>query len=113
MLIKKQQAEEFSLPGKTDGIIYPSGPNGDQTIARVKIDGDYPEKGWSVNDVATETIYLLKGKIEINTEGEWKKMEEGDFFMVFPNIKYKIRGKGECFVFITPAWEKNNNQIIL
>ncbi|MFO7806914.1 MAG: hypothetical protein R6V40_00620 [Candidatus Moraniibacteriota bacterium] len=112
MLIKKSQAKEFTIPGKTDGIIYPSSPNKDQTIARVAIDGNYPEKGWSLNDIATETIYLLTGSIEIDTEDKWEKIEEGDLFMVFPGNKYKIRGKGDCLVFITPAWEENNNQII-
>jgi len=114
MYIPKDQAKKFTLPGKTEGSLYPSSPQEDQTIAMVETDGKYPESGYSVNDVATETILLLEGGIEVYTHktGRWQAMEKGDLFMVLPRTKYKLRGKGKCAVFITPAWEKNNNQII-
>ncbi len=112
MLIKKNQRKSFHIPGGTEGKIYPSSPNGDQTIAVVETDGVYPEKGWSLNDVSTETIFMQEGEFVIKTKEEEYALKEGDMFLVFPGTKYRIEGKGRAVVFITPSWEKNNNKIV-
>ncbi len=112
MLIKKEERKSFQIPGGTDGNIYPSSPNGDQTIAVVEMKGVYPQSGWSVNDTSTETIFLLEGSFTLKTEEESHTLRPGDMFLVFPHTKYKIEGEGKAAVFITPSWEKNNNQIV-
>jgi mannose-6-phosphate isomerase-like protein (cupin superfamily) len=113
MLIKKEEAQEFSIPGGTEGVLYPSSPSGDQTIAYVEIDGVYPEKGYSINDVCTESIFLVAGSVEVELDGKWNVLEEGDVCLIFPGNKYRMRGNGKALDLITPAWDKNQNHIII
>ncbi len=113
MLIKKEDGKNFEIPGGTEGRLYPSSPKGDQTAALVEMDGVYPQKGWSVNDVSTETIFLQEGKFFLETKEEGgHELLPGDMFLVFPGVKYRITGKGKAVVIITPSWEKNNNKIV-
>lgn len=112
MLIKKEERKSFTIDGGTEGDIYPSSPKGDQTIAVVRMKGVYPQSGWSLNDVSTENIFLLEGSFTVKTEEGSHHLTPGDMFLVFPGVKYKIEGEGRAMVFITPSWEKNNNQII-
>lgn len=112
MLVRKADAKPFTIPGGVEGLLYPSSPNGDQTIAAVFQDGVYPATGYSINDVATETIYCLEGSMMIEANGERYDLAPGDLFMVFPGTKYRIEGKGKSVDFITPAWERNKNRIV-
>ena len=112
MFIKKINSKKFTIAGGTEGSIYPSSPDGDFTVARVSMDGKYPQNGFSVNDVCKETLFLLEGKLEVQIEDEMFKMEEGDLLTVEPNKKYKIKGRGQAIDIITPAWEKNKNRIV-
>jgi len=94
-------------------MLYPSSPKGDQTIAYVEMDGVYPEEGYSLNDVCTETMFLVEGSIEIEVDKRWNQLNAGDLFMVLPGNKYRVRGKGKTLDLITPAWDKSQNHIII
>lgn len=112
LLVRRGDAKPFTIPGGTEGMLYPSSPHGDQTIADVSLNGVYPKKGCSLNDVATETLYLLEGRYTVETDGVSHELAPGDLLMVFPGTKYRITGKGRALVFISPAWERNRNQIV-
>ncbi len=112
MIITKEHAQPFTIPGGTEGVLYPSDSNGAFTLARVTTAGVYPQKGYSVNDVATETIFVLQGMLDIEVDGTVFHVTEGNFISVKPGQKYRIEGKAECIDVITPAWEKNHNRII-
>lgn len=112
MFVKKESAQKFTISGGTKGVIYPSSPKGDQTIAVVEMDGVYPEKGYSLNDFCTETILMIEGKFEIEANGQVYNLKEGDALMIFPGTKYKIAGQGKAADFISPAWDKSQNHII-
>lgn len=112
MLIKKEQSQNFTIAGGTKGKIYPSSPEGDFTVAEVKIDGIYPEKGYSINDISKESLFLLEGNLLVEIEGEFFNLNSGDLVIVYPGKKYRIEGKGKVIDIITPAWEKNKNKII-
>jgi mannose-6-phosphate isomerase-like protein (cupin superfamily) len=112
MLIKKEQSQKFTIAGGTKGRIYPSSPENDFTVAEVKMEGVYPEKGYSINDVSKESLFLLEGNLKVEIEGEFSNLNPGDLIIVYPGKKYRIEGKGKVIDLITPAWEKNKNQII-
>lgn len=112
MLYKKTNAQSFEIPGKTVGDIYPSSPKKDQTIAHVKMDGKYPVDGYSLNDICTETIYVLDGNLNIEIEGEIFSAEKDDICIILPGKKYRITGKGEALDLITPQWNSSQNHII-
>ena len=119
----------FTIPGGTTGVLYPAHPKGEQSVAVVKLDGVYPEKGYSLNDVCTETLYVLEGEIKMyslevkmgsgtdspgETEPDPKEytLEPGDLFMIVPGNKYRLTGKGRACVLITPAWDSKQNHIV-
>ena len=112
MIYKKIDAEKFTITGGTEGIIFPSSPKGDQTVAYVEMDGIYPEKGYSINSKCTETICLIDGSFSIEISGKKYMMKKGDICMILPGNKYRIVGKGKSFDFITPAWDKKQNKIV-
>lgn len=112
MIVKKEQSSNFTIPGGTEGRIYPSSPKGDQTIAYVTTDGVYPEKGWSINDKCTETIFMIEGAFELEVNDEKFRLEKDDLFIILPGNKYRIKGKGTALDLITPAWDKDQNKII-
>lgn len=112
MLYRKSDAKNFSIPGGTTGVLYPPSPNSDQSIARIQVDGVYPKKGHSINEICTETLYVLSGPLEIEYHNQWFKLNERDVFVILPFHKYRTKGKGEAFVFITPSWDPKQNHIV-
>ena len=71
--IAKSNAKKFSIDGGTEGLIYPDHPKGEHTIAKIAMRGNYPDVGYSVNTRCTETIVMLKGKMN---SGPMKKFME-------------------------------------
>lgn len=106
-------AQKFEIPGGTTGLIFPSHPKGEQTIVSVKTEGVYPEKGYSMNERCTETIYLTSGTLTITVDGEEETMNPGELLMILPGQKYTLRGKGEAIDIITPSWDAKQNHIIV
>jgi mannose-6-phosphate isomerase-like protein (cupin superfamily) len=76
------------------------------------MDGKYPLEGYSLNDVCTETIYVLDGILEIEIDGENFQVKKDDICIILPGKKYKITGKGEVLDLITPSWDSSQNHII-
>jgi len=113
MLIKKLASKKFSIAGGTEGLLYPSSPDEDFTVAQVTMDGKYPQKGYSINDISKETLFMLDGCFEVGIEKEKFILKKGDMLIIFPNKKYCIKGKGTAIDIITPAWEKNKNKIVV
>jgi mannose-6-phosphate isomerase-like protein (cupin superfamily) len=112
MFTKKSESLGFEIPGGTKGRLYPAHPKGEQSMAVVEMDGIYPEKGWSLNDVCTETIYLEEGSFTITVDDQAHTLEPGDQLMIFPGTKYQIKGKGRAAVLISPSWDSAQNHII-
>ena len=112
MFYKNSQAVKFSIPGGTNGLIFPSSPKGDQTMAVVEMDGVYPETGYSLNDFCTETIYLLEGSLLAEVGGQEYNLTPGDLLVILPGNRYRITGRGKSVDLITPAWDKAQNHIL-
>lgn len=110
-VISSKEATQFSIPGATKGCIYDLGNT--HTIAVVETNGRYPEEGHSLNDVCTETIYLLDGFLEVEINGTLHRLENvGDVVVISPGNTYAIRGNGKAIDFITPGWDKSQNHIM-
>lgn len=106
------EAQFFTIPGGTRGRLYPPGPGNAFSIAVVTMDGVYPEKGWSINDVCTETMYVQTGRLKVEIEEETFTLKKGDVLSVLPRKKYRVRGQATTLDVITPAWDKKQNHII-
>ncbi len=112
MINKKQEAEQFTIPGGVEGVLYPPGPGGQFSIAVVSQDGVYPAKGRSMNDVCTETMYVQEGRLTVEVDDATYELVAGDVLSITPGQKYRIRGKASTVDVITPAWDKKQNHIL-
>ena len=112
MLLSKASAVSFTIPGGTVGSLYPSHPNGEHTLALVETNGVYPERGWSMNDRCTETLFMLDGAFTLFVGSERILLKSNDAYIILPNNKYRIEGTGKALVVITPKWDKTQNHII-
>ncbi|MCW1930540.1 MAG: cupin domain-containing protein [Candidatus Kerfeldbacteria bacterium] len=112
MYYKKSQAQQFTIPGGTDGVLYPAHPKGEQSIAYIEMEGEYPVGGYSFNDVCTETLYMQEGHFTVEYGGETFELDPGDVLMLLPGKKYRTWGKGKAVIVITPSWDKAQNHII-
>ncbi|HBE90646.1 MAG: hypothetical protein A3E37_03000 [Candidatus Andersenbacteria bacterium RIFCSPHIGHO2_12_FULL_46_9] len=106
------EAQFFTIPGGTQGWLYPAGPGNAFSIAVVTMDGVYPQRGWSINDVCTETMYVQTGRLKVEIEEETFVLKKGDVLSILPRKKYRVRGKAATIDVITPAWNKKQNHII-
>ena len=111
-LYKNADGQEFKIDGGTTGIIYPSHPNGEQTIVRIKMDGVYPVLGYSINEKCTETLVMIEGSFKVRVNGDIKEIRVGDVLMITPGTKYRVEGRGEALDIITPKWDKAQNKVI-
>lgn len=112
MYYTQKEAQEFTIPGETHGYLYPPHPKKEQSVAYIEMDGIYPEQGYSMNDVCTETLYMIEGEFEEEVDGKVYTLKAGDVLMVLPGQKYRSKGKGKAVVIITPAWDKTQNHIL-
>ena len=108
----KKDAQAFTIPGGTSGGLYPPGPGDAFSIAVVTMDGVYPEKGWSINDICTETMYVQEGQLVVDIEDQTFTIKPGDVLSVEPGNKYRCPGAATTIDVITPAWDKQQNHII-
>lgn len=112
MLYTQNQTTKFTISGGTSGFIYPDHPQGEQTLALVEMDGIYPENGYSVNEVCTETFFVIAGSMTAEVDGQKYSLQVNDVLMVLPGQKYKTEGKVKILDIITPSWKKTQNKII-
>ena len=110
---KESQTKSFKIDGGTTGFIYPDHPKGQCTVARIKMSGEYPIIGYSVNKICTETLIVMRGTFKVRVDNNVYKIKPGDMLVILPKTKYRIEGKGEALDIITPRWDKKQNKIIL
>ena len=112
MYYSEKNAQHFTIPGGTKGVLYTASPKDDQSIAVIQMDGKYPQFGYSLNDICTETLYMLEGSFRVEYDGAWYTLSPGDLLMLLPGKKYRTEGKGKACVFISPAWDSTQNHIV-
>lgn len=112
MIYKKKEAQAFTIPGGSSGLIYPQMPNNDHSVAYVETDGKYPESGYSLNDFCTETFFIVDGAFKLEIDGIESEIEKGDLAVILPGKKYRLEGKGKVIDMITPAWDSKQNHIV-
>jgi mannose-6-phosphate isomerase-like protein (cupin superfamily) len=74
---------------------------GKKYFATIKIDGDYPSKGFVAKDYNREEfILVIEGSIIITLNNQKIILRSNDYLLIKHNDKYKISGKAEVIVFV-------------
>ena len=77
------------------------------------INGRYPDKGYGVNLVSKELIYVIEGKGTLNFENKRIEFSKGDSILIEPNEKYYYDTE-YCVISMTctPAWSPEQHKLI-
>lgn len=77
------------------------------------ISGRYPDKGYGVNLISKELIYVIEGSGTLNFENEKIEFSEGDSILIEPNEKYYYDTE-YCKISMscTPAWSMEQHKLV-
>jgi len=111
-VIKFDNAQKGANSDKCKTLEY-SFENKNIDLGVATITGRYPEKGYCVNLISEELIYVLEGKGVLNFENENIKFEKGDAILINSNEKY-YWDTDYCVVSMscTPAWTEEQHKFI-
>lgn len=71
----------------------------------IKLNGRYPETGFTLNEVCVELVYILGGSGYLgNKNGERLEFIAGDQLVIEPGEQYFWEAKATMFVPCAPAW---------
>lgn len=104
----KSSAKEYAIPGG-NCFLYPDCPTGRLSSAHIIQDGRYPETGFKMNKICTESIFIINGNFEITVGEEKYPLTQYDIFYIPVKVPYSISGTGEALVFIEPKWDSAQN----
>lgn len=86
------EVREFGDVGTVDG-------------ADIAINGRYPERGYSVNEISSFVIRVLEGTGVLATRNDSIRLTEGDVAFVEKGEAYYFEGQNlALFMVSTPAW---------
>lgn len=77
------------------------------------ISGRYPDKGYGVNLISKELIYVIEGSGTLNFKNEKIEFSEGDSILIEPNEKYYYDTE-YCKISMscTPAWSMEQHKLV-
>lgn len=110
-LVKKSQTNRLKTTNATTILEYLMEEDG-VSGAVAKIHGNYPEKGFAVNEVCKELVYILRGSGQIVTESEQRAFETGDVIFINRRERFRWEGDFSMFMVTTPKFDPNQHKII-
>lgn len=112
MVIRSEDAIVGSNSDKCKTIEYSFGDK-DIDLGLAVITGRYPDRGFCVNLVSKELIYVIEGSGELVFLDEVIKFKEGDAILIENNRKY-YWNTNYCKVSMScsPAWSLEQHKIV-
>lgn len=111
--IKNKDAPKFKNSPGCIATEYDFKDENDFNIAGIELDGRYPEKGYALNTVSKELIYVKNGNGVFASNDQRMSLEAGDAALIQPNEKYYIEGALELIISSAPAWHPEQHQNVL
>lgn len=75
------------------------------------INGRYPEKGFAVNEVSKELVYIINGKGKIFTKGGVSEFDVGDVVFIDRGEQFTWEGNFTMFMVTTPKFDAKQHII--
>lgn len=110
-IVKKSQAEVFKAGDECTVFEYPMEYK-DINGAVAKINGRYPSKGITVNEISRELGYVINGQGKITIDNKEIQLNKGDLICIDPGEKFYWEGNMELFIPCTPAWTPEQHKFI-
>ena len=110
--IIESEAEKSSNSDVCKTIEYSFGDS-DIDLGVATITGRYPEKGYCVNTICKELIYVIEGEGKLYFDNKEISFSEGDAILINSNEKYYWDTKyAKVSMSCTPAWSMEQHKII-
>ena len=76
------------------------------------INGRYPVKGYAVNEVSSELVYILSGKGKIVTKDNEEIFHEGDVIFIDTQELFAWEGDFTMFMTTAPKFDPKQHKIV-
>lgn len=110
-LTRKSEALEHKNSADCTAYEYPLGDN-DINGAIIKLSGRYPERGFAMNEISKELVYVIKGQGRLTVGVTSHQLSEGDMALLLPGEKYFFEGELQMLMPCTPAWTPAQHKVI-
>lgn len=111
--IKNKNAPRFKNSPGCIATEYDFKDESDFNIAGIELNGRYPEKGYALNTISKELIYVKGGNGKLTSGDQEIPLEIGDAALIQPNEKYYIEGMLELVISSAPAWHPSQHRNVL
>lgn len=111
MHISKEKSKKYENSETCTVFEYPFDDK-DINMAFAEIKGRYPERGFVVNEVVKEMVFVVQGGGWITVENEKYKVGPGDCVMMLPRQKFFYEGGMKLVVCCSPAWYPEQYKLI-
>lgn len=112
-LIKKKDAPQFKNSPSCVATEYDFKDEKDFNIAGISLNGRYPEKGYALNLISKELIYVRSGSGSVYVNSQASALAPGDAALIQPNEKYYLEGNLELIISSSPAWHPEQHKNVL
>jgi mannose-6-phosphate isomerase class I len=102
--------QEFSNGPTCSGVSF-AVADASLDIARIKINGRYPETGWAINHASHEMVYVLEGQGELIKEDYTTELAAGDAIHVPPETNFAWNGHMTIIMSCNPPFEPNQYEV--
>lgn len=111
--IKNKDAPRFKNSPGCIATEYDFKNENDFNIAGIELNGRYPEKGYALNTVSKELIYVKTGNGMLISNDQSISLSVGDAALIQPNERYYIEGILELVISSAPAWHPEQHKNVL
>jgi mannose-6-phosphate isomerase class I len=111
--IKREDAEIFKNSPACTATEYAFTDEDAINVAGIELSGRYPEKGYALNTISKELVYVTKGNGKLITASQNVTLKTGDVALIEPNEKYYFDGMLKLVISSSPAWRPEQYQNIL
>lgn len=83
----------------------------DLNLARIELNGRYPDKGYATNTKVKMACYVMQGSGSLTVEGSLFELESGDACIIEPGERYFWDAEMILLITSTPPWNKEQASI--
>ncbi|HSX28506.1 MAG TPA: AraC family ligand binding domain-containing protein [Candidatus Saccharimonadales bacterium] len=111
-IVKLNQTQKFQNSATCTAFEYPSDDK-DINGAVITLNGRYPEKGYAMNEVCKELVYVVEGTGQLTVGDETQTLQQGDLALLLPGEKYFFEGELTMFMPCSPAWYPEQHKSLI
>ncbi|MBS3052722.1 MAG: AraC family ligand binding domain-containing protein [Candidatus Aenigmarchaeota archaeon] len=110
-IIKLKETNKVANSEKCVAYEYLFG-SGKTSLALIEMKNRYPDRGFAINKVFEEIIFVLNGKGRITIDGKSYDLTKNDAVMLKPGKKYYYEGDIKVLTFTSPAFKVENHEVL-